>query len=438
MKLFSAVTQVTSRKADVICRAGFNLSKPKVAILHYAVPPVIGGVETTIAAHARWLRAHAYPVQLIAGRGDAEVLMPLIDSRHPRAQAVQQELNRGIVSAEFHALVLEITAPLESALRDVDLVIAHNVVTLHKNLALTAALSQLVSQRRVKLIAWCHDFAWDDPVYTNDLHAGTPWDLLKRAWANTKYVVVSEARRQDLARLLKLDAAEIAVIPSGIDAADFFQVSATTARWLEELKLLDGAPLLLLPARVTRRKNIELAIDITLALRDRGHAPRLLVMGPPGPHNPANDAYLQELKTRAAPLPFRAEREIPTSHAENSIVFLQEYGSVSDATRRDLYALADALLFPSRREGFGIPLLEAGLARLPIFCADIPPFRETARAFAHYFDLHESPQNIAAGLAEFFETDARYQLKQRVRKNFLWEQLMSAHVEPLLIKHGNF
>jgi glycosyltransferase involved in cell wall biosynthesis len=388
----------------------------QIAILHYAMPPVIGGVEVTIAAHARLLRAHGHAVQLIAGRGDDALLIPEIDSRHPRVEAVQRELKHGNVSAEFHALTRDIFNELEKALRGVDILIAHNVVTLHKNLALTVALHQLVSSQRVKLIAWCHDFAWDDPVYADDLRDGAPWDLLRRAWVNAKYVAVSESRQRDLARLLQINTPEIAVVPPGLDAAEFFRVTETTAHWLETLHLLDGAPLLLLPARVTRRKNIEFAIDIVNALRENGFAPKLLVMGPLGPHNPANRAYLDELKTRAG----------------NNILFLQEHGAVSDATRRDLYALADALLFPSAREGFGIPILEAGIARLPIFCADIPPFRETARDLAHYFALAESPRVIAARLAEFFAADARYQLKQRVRHAYSWEHVFTAHIEPLL------
>lgn len=392
------------------------MSKPRVAILHYSVPPIIGGVEVTIAAHARLLRENGYEVKLIAGRGDDALLIPEIDSRAPRVEAVQRNLNRGSVTLEFHGLAHDIILALQDALREVDLLIAHNVVTLHKNLALTSALHDLVKQGNVKLIAWCHDFAWQDPVYANDLHAGEPWDLLRTVWDNTRYVVVSEARRKLLAELLQLDASKIAVAPPGIDVSEFIQVTKKTAAWLKELHLLDGAPLLLLPARVTRRKNIELAIDIVAGLHEHGFKPKLVVMGPLGPHNPANHAYLDELKARA--------------HADT--IFLQEYGDVGDAERRDLYALVDALLFPSAREGFGIPILEAGLARLPIFCADIAPFRESAGELVHYFALDEAPEQIAARMAEFFKTDARYLLKRRVVEKYSWDAIFRGRMEPLL------
>ena len=49
---------------------------------------------------------------------------------------------------------------------------------------------------------------------------------------------------------------------------------------------------------------------------------------------------------------------------------------LTDAAMADLYLLADALLLPSRDDGFGLPLLAAGIARLPAFTTDLPSLRE--------------------------------------------------------------
>lgn len=401
--------------------------KPRVAILHYSAPPIIGGVETTIAAHARLFAERGYPVKIIAGRGepfDARVpvkIIALLDSRDALVTQVNRELNAGTVNADFIALSEQIKHALVTALAEVDVCIAHNIATLHKNLAFTRALHELTQESRVPLIAWCHDFAWDDPVYADELHEGEPWNLLRQKWGNTKYVVVSESRQQDLARLLDLAQNEIAVVPPGLDATEFLGVGETVARWMHEFDLLAAAPLLLLPARVTRRKNIELALDLTAALCARGLAPKLVVMGPLGPHNPTNRAYLDALRDQAARL-----------QIGETVLFLQAHGKVDDRARRDLYALADVLLFPSAREGFGIPILEAGLTRLPIFCADIPPFRESAGDNANYFALDESPSTIAARLAQFLANDSRYRLKQRVVHDYAWQNIFRERIEPLV------
>ncbi|MEW6231339.1 MAG: glycosyltransferase family 4 protein [Chloroflexota bacterium] len=403
------------------------MQEPKVAILHYSAPPIIGGVESTLSAHARLLADHGYAVKIIAGRGeqfDPRVpihIIPIVDSKHPFVLEANRHLAGGKIDGDLHALSKALGHALAQASEGVDVCIAHNVLTLHKNLALSIALHEMVQARRVRLIAWCHDFAWRDPVYAHEMHEGWPWDLLRQVWAGVKYVVISEGRRKELAYLLGLAEEEIAVVPPGLDVCEFLGISETTSRWVRELKLLDTAPLLLLPARVTRRKNIELAVEITAALREHGLAPKLVVMGPLGPHNPANCAYLEELRER------RKRRDL-----EEAVIFLQDYGPVDDVTRRDLYWLADVLLFTSWREGFGIPILEAGLTRLPIFCADIPPFRESAGEYAHYFAFDESPTVIAERIVQFLAQDDRYQLKRRVVREYAWSRIFKERIEPLL------
>ncbi len=54
-----------------------------------------------------------------------------------------------------------------------------------------------------------------------------------------------------------------------------------------------------------------------------------------------------------------------------------------------LYRAALACLFPSRHEGFGMPLLEAMACGTPVLCSDIPSFREIARDCALYFPVDD-------------------------------------------------
>ena len=399
----------------------------RIAILHYSAPPLIGGVESTMGDHARLLAARGYSVRLVAGRGGPAPagcemrLVPLAGSRHRRVESVQGELARGQVTAAFHALVADLRRELAAALEGCDVCLAHNMATLNKNLALTTALHDLAAGSGPRLVAWCHDFAWTDPLYRPALHEGWPWDLLRTAWPGVSYVVVSRDRQGELAGLLGVPAEAISVITPGIDPAAFLGLGRRVAGWMDQLGLKGARPLMLLPARVTRRKNIELAVRITAALAGRGLSPKLVVMGPLGPHNPANAAYLTELKALAAEL-----------GAAQSVVFLQEHGHVSDAARRDLYLTADLLLFPSLREGFGIPVLEAGAARLPVFCSDIPPFRESAGDSAHYFGLDEEPGAIAGRITAFLAGDDASRLRQRVLSEYSWPRIVESKIVPLI------
>jgi glycosyltransferase involved in cell wall biosynthesis len=232
-----------------------------------------------------------------------------------------------------------------------------------------------------------------------------------------------------LARLLGLDLAQIKVVTPGVDLVGLLKLEPATTELATRLGLLEAEPLLLLPARITRRKNIELAVLIAGALRRLGHNARLVVTGPPGPHNPANAAYLAEL------LALRR-----TAGAGDGVIFLYEVFTdaegrprpVSDAMLADLFHLADGLLFPSRYEGFGIPVLEAGLSGLPIFCSDIPPLRATAGAAALYFRLDEVPGAIARRIATALAADPRYELRHRVRTTYTWEAIYRREIVPLL------
>ena len=407
-----------------------------VAILHYAGPPYVGGVEITMAAHARALVALGWSVRMIAAKGGelgpgVDVhLLPELDSRGDLVELISRELAAGTVSAAFLALRDRIAAWLDEALAGCEALMVHNVLSLHKNLAFTAALRHLHDAGRLpRMLAWCHDFAWRDPLYLPELHPGYPWDLLREAWPGVRYVVVSEDRRGILAELLGLLPEQIAVVTPGVDVRGLLKLEPETADLVERLRLLEAAPLLLLPARITRRKNIELAIAIAGAMRHQGATPRLVVTGPPGPHNPTNAAYLAEL------LALRRD-----TGAEDATVFLYEVFTdprgqprpVSDTMLADFFHLADGLLFPSRYEGFGIPVLEAGLSGIPIFCSDIPPLRASAGSAALYFGLEERPDQIAERILAALAVDQRYALRRRVRTIYTWEAIVRRHIVPLL------
>ena len=69
-------------------------------------------------------------------------------------------------------------------------------------------------------------------------------------------------------------------------------------------------------------------------------------------------------------------------------------GWVSDADLEGLYRAAACFAFPSFREGFGLPLLEAMRRGLPVACARESAMPEVAGEAALYFDPHR-PDSIA-------------------------------------------
>ncbi|MBL8164944.1 MAG: glycosyltransferase family 4 protein [Anaerolineae bacterium] len=408
----------------------------RVAILHYSSPPVIGGVESLIGHHANGLMHLGYAVRIISGSGAPlpapieTYLNPLFSSSHPDILAIKSHLDAGDCTPAFEQMVAQLYQALEVALADCDICIAHNLHNMNKNLPLTAALHSYTAARQIRCIAYCHDIAASNPQYINEFHPGHPWDLLRTAWPETQYVTVSTHRRDELAQTLQIAPDSIAVISPGVDPSQFFGWTPIMLDLVNRLHLLDADGLLLLPARLTRRKNIELALHILRAIRDISRLNiRLIVSGPPGPHNPSNQAYLTRLLDLRAGLKLVDKAHFLYACGETA----EQPLLVDDATMSNLYQLADALLFPSTQEGFGIPILEAALARLPIFCAGIPPLRETAADDAHYFDpTSQSPEQIAQLVWEALSTSPAYRLSVRIRHNYRWERIIERKLVPLL------
>jgi glycosyltransferase involved in cell wall biosynthesis len=74
----------------------------------------------------------------------------------------------------------------------------------------------------------------------------------------------------------------------------------------------------------------------------------------------------------------------------------------SDDVLMRLYEDCAALLMASEGEGFGLPLIEAALHKLPIICRDLSVFKEVAGEHAYYFHGTE-PEDLADAIREWIE-----------------------------------
>ena len=102
------------------------------------------------------------------------------------------------------------------------------------------------------------------------------------------------------------------------------------------------------------------------------------------------------------------------------------YGTVVD-----LYALADVLVFPSESEGFGIPMLEAGLHRMPIVCSDIPALRETGGDDPIYVPPDADGERIADAVESALETPVMG-MRSRARAH-AWPRVIRESVLPIIL-----
>ena len=398
--------------------------RPRVVLVHYTAPSILGGVEKVMGAHAVALREAGADVTIVAGRGRAPKGVRLariaeVDSRNETVLRDFRALAQGERTKAHDALVERLVRKLRPIVAKADRVVVHNVMTMHKDLALTEAIVRLARERPGVVVAWTHDLAWSDPQYASERHPGDPWGLIARAHPGVRYVAVSDERGDQLAALAGLKREAVTVVPNGVDIAAALGLSMAGARMAERLDLYRADPLLVLPARLTRRKRIEAAIAATVALRGRGHAATLVVTGPPGPHNAANARYLSELRTLA--------EGTEGVHLLYALGMKAPYRVIAD-----LYALSDALVLPSQSEGFGIPLLEAALHRLPIVCSDLPTLRALAGDAATYVPPDASGEVIADAIERSLQ-EPRARFRSRAR-TMAWSRVLAERVVPLVLE----
>jgi glycosyltransferase involved in cell wall biosynthesis len=392
----------------------------RIALVHYTAPPVVGGVETVLAAQARSLARAGRQVRVVAGRGRAAAIgvpvvrIPLLDARHPRLRSARAALEVGHPPADFELLVDELEGALADVLGEVDVVVVHNLASVHFNLAASVALRKLAATAGRGWLLWVHDVAAAMPDRVADLHPGWPWDVVRTAWPGSRVVAVSELRRDQYAQVTGLAPETIGVVPNGIDIPASLRLHPATRRLVEATGLLEAAPILLVPSRLVPRKNIELALEVAAVLARTEPQLRLVVTGALDPHDRGALAYRSLLLRRRAELGL-GER----------VVFVAEHvrGGATDAVVRDLYRLADLLFLPSRDEGFGLPILEAAVTRLPIVCADIPALRAVTGTGAVRFAPDASAAEVAELIRRRLDADPAFGLARSVRRGLSWEAL---------------
>jgi glycosyltransferase involved in cell wall biosynthesis len=198
------------------------------------------------------------------------------------------------------------------------------------------------------------------------------------------------------------------------------------------LDLLAADLIMLMPVRVTKAKNIEFALEVVAALKEQGLNVKLVLTGPPDPHDEKIMNYFHALQKKRDELGLNAEmRFVFESGPEPAQPLRIDLKVVAD-----LYRVADLMFMPSHQEGFGMPVLEAGLLGLPVVASRaVPAAAEIGGTDVLRFSLEDPPQQLAQHLFSWAEEDKRLRLARRTRQNFTWQAIFNGQIEPLLEGH---
>ena len=187
-----------------------------------------------------------------------------------------------------------------------------------------------------------------------------------------RILAVSEATRRDLIEHLGTPEGKVDVVPNGVSPPG--EVAATPAPELRVRLGLGNRRVLLSVSAKRPHKNLARLLDAAAGI-PAGRRPLLVVPGYPTPHE-------DELRRRAADLGIASDVVMPSW--------------VSPGDLEGLYALADAFVFPSLYEGFGLPLLEAMARGVPVATSDRASLPEVAGSAALCFDPEDTRAMQAA------------------------------------------
>jgi glycosyltransferase involved in cell wall biosynthesis len=192
----------------------------------------------------------------------------------------------------------------------------------------------------------------------------TTWGMTKVvSWAARdadSLIAVSEAARDEICATLAIDPARFTVVPHGVGEVPRAE-PAPEERLRDRLGLGEGR-IVLCVAAVRPHKNQELLVralpglpdDVVVVLAGR------------------QEAYAERL------------RELATELGVGARVRMTGY--VSEPELERLWLMAACAAFPTRAEGFGMPVLEAMARGVPLACSDIPVLREVGGQVPRYFD----------------------------------------------------
>jgi glycosyltransferase-like protein len=205
-------------------------------------------------------------------------------------------------------------------------------------------------------------------------------------------------------------------VGNGVDTSRFTHAGSALDAELRSKYQLNGHPILLSVGGIEERKNSVRLLEAFQQLLTIHPDAQLVIVG--GASLLDHASYQQQFDRVLA-----ANRVL-----EKTVIRL---GAVPDAEMPSLYRLADALIFPSVKEGFGLVVLEAMASGIPVVTSRIAPFTEYLGDDDVIWCDPKSAASIANAMATVLTEPLRSRLSRRgalVARQHDWPATAQAHL----------
>lgn len=251
--------------------------------------------------------------------------------------------------------------------------------------------------RTRRLVVTVHDLAFR--LHPETAPQSTRWWLARidrTLHQASRVIAVSEATKRDLLELYGMNAERITVIPHGVDEQVFRPPPPGEIERVRRRFGITG-PYLLSLGGIEPRKNLP---NLVRAFARLPGPDRLVLVlaGGSVEWNPEGRDALEE-----------ALNDVPQDIAERVVLL----GYVEEQDKVALLGGADALVYPSLYEGFGLPVLEAMACGTPVVTSDLSALPEVAGDAALLVDPSD-PSAIASAVERVRDDpDLRRELRRK-------------------------
>jgi glycosyltransferase involved in cell wall biosynthesis len=363
---------------------------------------VVGGVEQGVVQITRYATAHGHPIVLLCKQNRYEEVKTLF----------QDKENLRIVPLDVSTHMMCRKNVLLDSRTIQDLAVQNGADVIHFPYNWAFPLKKKVSS-----VLTVHDvipftFREAQSLYTN-LFKYKPG--MKKACAlNDVIVTVSEFSRQDISRKVGVPLEKIRVIYNGLREPN--RVKKSVASTLKK-KYGIGARYILNVGGIHERKNIVRLIKaFAIFVKRTGYAGTLVITG-----KVSGSPYQEKMKKRC-------DLAVSETGMNGKVLFTN---FITEAELDTLFHEADFFVYPSLYEGFGIPVLEAMKAGLPVLTSNATALPEVAGGAALLTDP-EDIEDMAAKMRLLLEDHRiRKDLKAKgpVRtKLFTWEKTAEEYI----------
>ncbi len=337
------------------------------------------GVSLETAKWAAVLEQVGLECYFMAGELDTAPERSFLEEKlhfhHPEIRKIYNEsfdstVRSAVLTSKIHEMRHYLKARIYEFLKqfDIDLIIPQNALTIPLNIPLGLALTEIIAETGIPVVAHHHDFFWERKRFLRNC----VWDYINMSFPphlpNIEHVVINSSAKNQLALRTGISSTLIPNVMNfelGPPPQDEYISNVRS-----DLGVADDELFVLQPTRVVQRKGIEHAIELVARMERKS----VLVIS----HASGDEGYEYQIRVKE----YAEMMKIRALFVDD--IIQEERGTTEDGrkiyTLEDIYPHADLITYPSLIEGFGNAFLETIWFRKPImvnnysiYATDIKP-----------------------------------------------------------------